>query len=374
MISRIAWLPAALLAASAVGAAPAPEPKDADQTRIIPGGVADADGAKGFVADDKGGVSALDLESGKVLWESKTAGRPIAVEGGRVLVQTRDPKNPQALRIVGLDVDKGDKAWESDPIVFPDWVSPVEGRGAGRSFHSHARLDDGALLIIWQANSFYWGGAAPSPQIIKASTRHADGAARIHLESGKVEMLDAAKAPPPAGPKVSKELEKAAARSYGPDGSTVAVAGDYAVAVDVEPAGADKQKVVLKRWDLTTEKPLDPMILAEGGVYQVVTQPSAGVALVHALPAPGGAQPMELAWTAYALETGKAAGQFTTEPGATDFTVVGPCVFYVVRGPFKGPRFGGVIPRTLKAVDLKSGKPLWEQPLEGERLPPPPPP
>ena len=209
--------------------------------------MADADGAKGFVADDKGGVSALDLESGKVLWESKTAGRPIAVEGGRVLVQTRDPKNPQALRIVGLDVDKGDKAWESDPIVFPDWVSPVEGRGAGRSFHSHARLDDGALLIIWQANSFYWGGAAPSPQIIKASRRDADGAARIHLESGKVEMLDAAKAPPPAGPKVSRSWRRRRRGLDGPDGSTVAVAGDYAVAVDVEPAGADKQKVVLKR-------------------------------------------------------------------------------------------------------------------------------
>ena len=62
------------------------------------------------------------------------------------------------------------------------------------------------------------------------------------------------------------------------------------------------------------------------------------------------------------------------EPGATEFAVAGPRAYYVLKGPPREPALGGVLPRTLKAVDLKTGKRLWEQPLEGERLPPPPPP
>jgi len=172
-------------------------------------------------------------------------------------------------------------------------------------------------------------------------------------------MLDTAKAPP-GGAKLSKELEKAA-------GPNAAVAGDYAAAVAGEPSGA-KQKVVLKRWDLATEKPLDPVVLTEGGLYQIVMLPSAGLVLVRE------DSPGEATWTAYALATGKEAAKFNTEPGAGEFSVIGPRAYYVVRGKPTGPPFGGVIPRTLKAVDLKTGKRLWERPLEGEQLPPPPPP
>ena len=81
----------------------------------------------------------------------------------------------------------------------------------------------------------------------------------------------------------------------------------------------------------------------------------------------------EWTWTVCALATGKQTAQFAAESRAEDFTVVGPRAYYVLKGVPKGPPFGGVLPRTLKAVDLKTGKRLWEQPLEGERLPPPPP-
>jgi hypothetical protein len=365
-----AWLPPlVLLAASSAGAAPAPEPKESGRA-VIPGGVADAAGAKGFVANADGGVTALDLESGKALWDSKTAGRPVAVAGGRVLVQTADAKTPNALRVVGLDVEKGEKAWESDPIVFPDWAPPVEGQGAGRSFFSRARTGGGALLIAWRADTFYWGGAAPSPQKEAAARKHADGVARIDLESGKVEMLETAKAPSPPGPKVSKELEKAAARRYAPEwdeGMLVATAGDYAVAVDVEYPGGT-EKVVLKRWDLTTEKAQDPVVLAEGAHYQVFTLPSAGVTLVRDT-----APSEEVKWTVFALATGKETAHFALEPGARDLAVVGPRAYCVVSGATKGPFGGQTLSRTLKAVDLKTGRRLWEQPLEAERLPPPPP-
>jgi hypothetical protein len=372
------WIsPLALVAAAAVAAAkpppppPPPPPPIPPGPAVLPGAAAaplvtDADGAKGFVVNPSGGVTGLDLAKGDVLWETKDPGRPLAVAGDRVLVQARDPKKANVVRVLGLKISDGTKAWESDPIELPDWAAAEPGNGAGRSFFSRAWSDKGAVLIAWQANTWYFGGAVPSPEILKASQHHADGVAKVDLDSGKVEMLEAAKAPaPPGEANVSKELQKEA-------GPNVAASGDYAVVVAVEPSGG-KQKAVLKRWDLATEKPLDPVVLAEGATYQVVTLPAAGLALVREAAA-GVPSGDELTWTAYGLATGRQTAKFNTEPAAGEFSVIGPRAYYVVQGPHTGPPFGGVIPRTLHAVDLKTGKRLWERPLEGERLPPPPPP
>jgi hypothetical protein len=372
-MTRIAiWLwPLAL----AVAAAPASADEAKPAVQFIPSGVTDTAGKKGFVANASGGVDALDLESGKCLWTYKDGGKPLAVVGDRLLVQAKDKDKGNVLRVVFIDIADGTKAKESDPIDLPAWAVIEEGRGAGHSFHSSARLD-GDLLIAWQAGTFYWGGAAPTPEILKAATKNASGVARVNVESGKVEMLDADKAPPPPAVKVSKELEKAAARPYGFGDAAqmkVATVGNLAVAVDVEPAADKKQKVVLKQWDLATEKALDPVVLAEGAAYQAVAVPSAGVALVRRLGLPEKAPEEDAAWTVYSLETGKKTGMFLSEPNTAEITVVGPRAYYVVKEPSKTP-FGGVLPRTLKAVDLKSAKRLWERPLEGERLPPPPPP
>ena len=336
--------------AATAAAAPAPEAKEPRATPYIPGGVADADGSKGFVVNANGVVTALDLETGKPLWESKTAGRPLVVAGGRAWVQARDKDKGNVLRVVGLAVDDGKPAVESDPITLPEWVSAVEGHGAGRSFTSSACRDGGDILIRWQANAWYWGGAAPPPQVEKAARKQADGVARVNLGSGKVEMLDSDKAPPPA------PADKGAA------------------AVDVEVRADGKQKVLLKRRDPATDKPLDPLVLAEGLQYQVVTTPSAGVALLRDATPGTGAAPGDTIWTVYSVATGKETAHFTAEANAGEFTAVGPRAYYVLKGTHKGPPFGGVLPRTLKAVDLKTSKHLWEFALEGERLPPPPPP
>lgn len=366
-------LPLALLGASAAGAAP--EPKEEVPIHTIPGGVADADGKFGCVTNQDGHVMALDLETGKSLWESKTSGRVVAVTGAWAWAVARDKDKGDVLHVVGLDRGDGRARVESDPVVLPDWVDATPGTGAGRSFAISPRLLGKGLdlYLTWQANAWYWGGAAPSPQVLKAARKHADGVVRVNLETNQVEMLDAAKEPP-AGPKVSDALRKEAARNYG-EGLTVATAGDDAVAVDLEPAGQNKQKVVLKRWDLATEKPLDPVVLADVGQYNVITLPSAGVTLVRNAAAPPGPSPDEATWTVFALPTGKQITQFTSESAATDFAAVGPRLFYEAKEWFKGPTpgGGGVLPRTLKAVDLKMGKHLWEQAIEGERLPPPPP-
>jgi hypothetical protein len=60
----------------------------------------------------------------------------------------------------------------------------------------------------------------------------------------------------------------------------------------------------------------------------------------------------------------------------TELTVIGPRAYYVATAPGKGPRPGfGVMEqkRVLKALELASGKVVWEHPLPTLRILPPPP-
>ena len=80
----------------------------------------------------------------------------------------------------------------------------------------------------------------------------------------------------------------------------------------------------------------------------------------------------DFAWWIFSLETGKQESKIPFE-GGMDLYVAGPRVFYTVNPPAKGP--GGLgwgeQPRNLKCVDLKSGKELWQVPIEPvKHLPP----
>jgi hypothetical protein len=51
---------------------------------LIPGGVADAQGKIGYLANPKGGIDAVDLKSGNLLWHSAAASYPLLVHEKRL--------------------------------------------------------------------------------------------------------------------------------------------------------------------------------------------------------------------------------------------------------------------------------------------------
>ena len=125
----------------------------------LPGGsVADPDGKVGFVPNTAGGIDALDLASGKLLWDTKEAPRPLLATADRLFAQAPIGGKANQVRFVVLDTTrKGKRLVESQPLSFPGWVSVSVAHG--RSFGSTGRLDGDALLLIWQARSWYAGGA-----------------------------------------------------------------------------------------------------------------------------------------------------------------------------------------------------------------------
>src|SRR5260370_5866478 len=141
LMSRLIWLALPVILAAPALAAPIAPPAWITPSRI-PGGVADAAGKNGFIANDKNLIEAVNLETGEALWTSDVSGKPLAVVGNRLLVQVPVPGKPNAVRVVALNTEaKGKQVTEYDPVAVPDWVAT--GLAGGKSFTSSAKLHKG---------------------------------------------------------------------------------------------------------------------------------------------------------------------------------------------------------------------------------------
>ncbi len=154
---------------------------------VLPGnGVAAPGGKTGFFPNTSGGIDALNLTTGKVLWISKEANRPLiatpkylfAIEG-----------NSNQLRVIKIDTSKqpGQRLLASPLIPLPDWASV--DTVYGRSFRSSVRSDSNGLFLTWEARAFYAGGAAPPPDLLARETKYQNGVERIDINTGKIASL-----------------------------------------------------------------------------------------------------------------------------------------------------------------------------------------
>ena len=77
---------------------------DADflEPAYLPAGVADDQGKVGYLANFDGGIDAVDLESGNLLWHSDAAAYPMVIYKGRLWAQERLDVHPTP--IVALNI------------------------------------------------------------------------------------------------------------------------------------------------------------------------------------------------------------------------------------------------------------------------------
>jgi hypothetical protein len=218
------------LAVAVAVAVPSLAADDAQDPLWLPGGVSDAVGKIGYLSNPKGGLVAVDLEKGDVLWESKDANRPLAVVGKQLAALAVEKDKQNVLRVVVVDTEaKGKKLRESTAITLPDWAvvgSGLDHTQAGKTFTARAQSAKGDLLLNWVARSRYYGGAAPNPEILKRTNKDASGIAKVTLESGKVEMLPAddkkeTKSPYVEVAKLPKEVQEVARREQWQIGTVI---------------------------------------------------------------------------------------------------------------------------------------------------------
>jgi hypothetical protein len=336
----------------------------------FPLGVRDPEGKSAYVDGPEDRILAVRLSNGQTLWSVPGPGRPVGLARDRLLVQVplldpvsdklRAPRN--RIRIDMLDVGhNGEVAAYSQPINFPDWVRV--GPEHGRTFASWGWVDGEQFYLAWEATAFYAGGPPPPPEIAEAAKKQAAGVVRVELKTGQATMLKAdAVSPPQRGlPAALRELPLSTL--YSEVTSAMAkkrlVVGDVLAVLD-QQAIQKQQRLVLKRWDITTGEPLAASTLMEREALTVQLAHDGGHLLVHPTAATNVAPADHDLYRAFSLSTGAKVGELHGESG-TLYTVVGTRVYYLVTHPSTS---GMEHLRTVRAIDLTTGRTVWELPVQ----------
>jgi hypothetical protein len=354
-----------LLASQTALAAPSSPPA---ASFVLPEGIADAAGCTGFFASATGGIEAIDLANGNVLWQTHEAQRPLLLDGDHLLAQAGTKRN--RLRILRLDVKRnGECDFESDPVVFPAWV--VTGEAHGRSFSARWQVQKHHLVLDWEASAWYAGKARLTPEETAAARKHASGIARIDLRTGQVEICSAEKKETPPLPPLPDHLEKKAQRWQG-------LVGQYRKVLTLEEENG-QQCFVLHSWDRRNQTEQTPKELLRGKrLLARTTLDEQILCLREASPSPDertSLMPKKATawWWLFSVQTGELIGRIPEDAGMHAIAVVGKRVFYLVPGTFRGSLDQpNVQPQTLRVIDLSSGKKLWERPVAGKLIAPPP--
>lgn len=186
------------LAALLAGAAPA--------LAVGPGAAISAD-LKLIFVPAKGGIEAINLETGKTLWSNTGAANIAGVSSGAVFAWGAGKKANEFV-VFAFDGATGKPLGKSDPIEMPDWATTE--RVHGRTFALAVRGDGEAAHVAWKAGAFYAGGAAPTREILAAAKKDAGGVVAVLFAKGKVTVAKdksaddvfKAAAPKPTDPKV----------------------------------------------------------------------------------------------------------------------------------------------------------------------------
>jgi hypothetical protein len=362
----------------ALGAPLPNNPREAQPAEPLPfpDGVIDRELRTAFVSSPKGGIQAIRLKDGKVLWTNDDcAAQPWLVAGDRLIARgerlvvfdlTKEGKllrQCEALAYAKVDIP------DRCTVAFHLWDPRVTGDNLELNWYCVASIDRGKgrpfPFEAWTA----FNKAVPV------------GTARIHLDTGKGDLqtdpkpADVTGALIPEAAKPEQRMpagmaEKLAAvwRQYHKDqNGRITVLGERLVGVSMalEPAGPEfTKKVVLNAWDLKTGKAADPVELVKDKAINianiVLTEDGRHAAVVFGTSA----------LAIYSLTDGKLVakevkGVSTPEKAFVDGTRLYYC-------ELAGGR-GGQTPNTLKALDLESGKVVWEHELKPQRTIPLPP-
>ncbi len=137
-----------------------------------------------FVPAKDGGIEALDVATGKPLWKNKDANKLAGASDKLVLAWAGAEKPPNNFRVLVFDTATGKTLTRSEPLELPAWAATA--KAGGRSFRTAAHVEADKVVVVWQANAFYYGGARPTPEIEEAARKAATGVASIDVKTGKV--------------------------------------------------------------------------------------------------------------------------------------------------------------------------------------------
>jgi len=362
----------------ALGAAPVDKGGDAKAVEPIPfpDGVLDAERRTAFVSSPKGGIQAIRLEDGKVLWTNDdcaaqpwlAAGDRLIARGERLFILDLKKEGKLLRKCDALPFPKVDIP-DKCTVAFPLWGPRVVGDALEAKWYAVASIDRGKgrpfPFEAWTA----FNKAVPV------------GTVKINLDSGKAELetdpkpadisqgliLEAAKAEKrmPAG---LPEKLAAVWRQYHKDqDGRITLVGERLVGVSMtlEPVGQEfLKKVALNAWDVKTGAAADSVELVKDKAINIANivltadRRHAGVVFGTS------------AVAIYSLSDGKPVAKEVKGVSSPEEAFVdGKRLYYSELARDRGAETANA----LKALDLESGKVVWERALKPRSTVPLPP-
>ena len=320
---------------------------------LRPGVIVDTGEREAYLMNPHGGIEAIALTSGKVLWSTTAAAKPLFLLNRRLLAQGES--GGHVMPIAMLDTKRDGQVTFKTSLPLPAGVTPSIDQGLGSSFFTRARIDDGIATIRWSfTETSVTGIFQPGPP----AERRQDGGFRINLRTGRVEALTAKLVKEQTGPldqslptrlrAVEKTLQTRPRR-----------AGEFFFATQSQAVG----RIVLKRWRADNGEELADVALPKG---TIATSPSADGLMVAAI-RPAGADAVgrqNYLWSIYSLDSGSRVGEIRMPTSAAPFFLWHSALVYE-SGPF-ALRSGDkwlTEPLNLRAVDVTTGSQLWKRPL-----------
>lgn len=336
----------------------------------IPLGVTGEDGRIGCVEAQGGLLQCLDLRTGEPLARSDIPCHPLLIDGGELIAWTRHHNAPNRLRPFAAQL--GGRSFTPrwfETVTLPAWV---DTNREPERFRLEGAVEDGRILLDWEAHSRYEGGTPPPPEVIAAYQKDAAGRVEIDRASGAV------LASHPLNPR-SREQDLLALSDLVQNLPMVPYRSGAEWRNAPWPVG--EREALLLRSDDSTHPGLRLRVqdAAHGKTMDHWLGGATDRAPVVATDGrflfvgPPGASPAK-EWQVFSTETGHSIGELPLPEGTAAVAVIGGEVLALVEEESPDPGGGLRRQRTLEARDLVTGVVLWSYPLVDEPLLPPPPP
>jgi hypothetical protein len=180
--------------------APAAAPAAPGSAFVLrPGVVINSDGTILYMMSPGGGTRAVDVLSGRSIWYTEEAAKPLTVSGGLLVALKNTPKvepenpAPQYLDVMFLNARDGQKQRTVQvPLPGQDWSAIDDGPGL--ALHVAASVEQASVALSWFVEGNKLTGVAP-PRAATVAGRSAaatlsktnGGKVRINIETGLVE-------------------------------------------------------------------------------------------------------------------------------------------------------------------------------------------
>jgi outer membrane protein assembly factor BamB len=269
-----------------------------------------------------GGINAVDLSTGKVVWDSKEAAKPIGFSAGKLFGQADSGPRTNELQVVALDPRTGQKLTAARAPLPAQVLASVVPTSAGTFSAVTSSLPGGETIVSWRF-------VKQIPRAIPPNTKAnlpASGAA-------------------PAAPASAERQTSSGSFLFRPTTGSL-----DAVVSDLEPQNVTQPEI------RTLEEPATipgrKFLSADGRAFVVSTRTGSDSEFNN------------YTLTVYDRQTNARLGEFKSQVAAVPFFVANSTVVFE-SGPTVQRVPAGLIrqPSTVRAVELGTGKEIWSVPI-----------